>query len=154
MQNKYQFELLSVLFAMVFSALFMLPIYLKSGDHYNFYISNTINIILFITLTRWIFMLRYSPFSRSKWIRFALVFIPIPLLMYQMDRFYEFRFFVDDIGVLSFFGNEQTIENFHFGRFIKYQYFFFSTGAMVTTVLLPVRMIISFWRTYNTEDKV
>jgi glucan phosphoethanolaminetransferase (alkaline phosphatase superfamily) len=154
MQKKLNFEILSWLFAMVFCVLFIIPIYMKSGGLYPFYISNAISIIVFLTFTRLIFLLSYTPYSHSKWLRMVLIFLPIPLFMYQIDGLFEFQKFVDEEGTISFFKGNFELSDYNFGKYIKYQYIFFSVAALVTIVLLPIRMIISFWRTTNTVDRV
>lgn len=154
MQKQLNFELLSWLFAIVFCTLFITPIYMKSGHNYPFYISNITSIIIFLTFTRLIFLLAYTPYARSKWLRMVLIFLPIPLFMYQIDGLFEFQKFIDEEGTISFFKESNSLSDYNFGKFIKYQYIFFSVAAFVTVVLLPIRMIISFWRTTNTTDTV
>lgn len=154
MQKQIQFELLSWLFALVFCALFLIPIYMKTGDHYPFYISNGVSIILFLTFSRVIFLLAYTPYARNKWLRMVMIFLPIPLFMYQIDGLFEFQSFIDEEGAISFFKDSFDMSDYDFAKFIKYQYIFFSVAALVTVVLMPIRMIISFWRTTNTADRV
>ncbi len=84
----------------------------------------------------------------------VLIFLPIPLFMYQIDGLFEFQKFVDEEGTISFFKGNFELSDYNFGKYIKYQYIFFSVAALVTVVLLPIRMIISFWRTTNTVDRV
>lgn len=74
--------------------------------------------------------------------------------MYQIDGLFEFQKFIDEEGTISFFKESNSLSDYNFGKFIKYQYIFFSVAAFVTVVLLPIRMIISFWRTTNTTDTV
>lgn len=154
MQQKINLELLSWLFALVFCVLFIAPIYIKSGKYYPFYISNAVSIFVFLTFTRLIFLLSYTPYSHSKWLRMVLIFLPIPLFMYQVDGLFEFQKFIDERGTISFFKENFDLSNYSFGKFIKYQYIFFSVAALFAVILLPIRMIISFWRTTNTADKV
>lgn len=152
--KKWNFEILSWLFVLVFCALILLPVYLKSGINYGFYIPNAIAIIIFLTFTRLIFLLSYTPYSRVKWLKFLLIFLPIPLFLYHIDSLYNFQRFIDEEGTISFLKGTTELSDYNFGRFIKYQFIFFCVSAIVTIVLLPVRMIISFWRTTNTIDKV
>lgn len=154
MQKKWNFEILSWLFVISFCALIMIPIYMKSGNNYGFYIPNIISIIFFLTFTRLLFLLSYTPYARIKWLRFLLIFLPIPLFMYHIDSLYNFQRFIDEEGTISFFRGSSDLSDYNFGRFIKYQYIFFCVSALVTIGLLPIRMIVSFWRTTNTSDKV
>ena len=152
--NKLNFELLSWLFALMFAALFIIPIYLRCEMNYTFYIPNIVSIIEFVVLTKMLFLLSYTPYARSKWLRMVLIFLPIPLLMYQVDNLFDFQKFIDEEGSIKFFGNDFSASDYNFGKFIKYQYIFFSVGATIALILIPIRMIISFWRTTNTKNKV
>ena len=152
--NKLNFELLSWLFALMFAALFIIPIYLRCEMNYTFYIPNIVSIIEFVVLTKMLFLLSYTPYARSKWLRMVLIFLPIPLLMYQVDNLFDFQKFIDEEGSIKFFGNDFSANDYNFGKFIKYQYIFFSVGATIALILVPIRMIISFWRTTNTKNKV
>jgi hypothetical protein len=152
--NKLNFELLSWLFALMFAALFIIPIYLRCEMNYTFYIPNIVSIIEFVVLTKMLFLLSYTPYARSKWLRMVLIFLPIPLLMYQVDNLFDFQKFIDEEGSIKFFGNDFSANDYDFGKFIKYQYIFFSVGATIALILIPIRMIISFWRTTNTKNKV
>ena len=152
--KKWNFEILSWLFVLAFCTLILLPVYLKSGINYGFYIPNAVAIIIFLTFTRLIFLLSYTPYSRVKWLKFLLIFLPIPLFLYHIDSLYNFQRFIDEEGTISFLKGTTELSDYNFGRFIKYQFIFFCVSAIVTIVLLPPRMIISFWRTTNTIDKV
>lgn len=152
--KKWNFEILSWLFVLAFCTLILLPVYLKSGINYGFYIPNAVAIIIFLTFTRLIFLLSYTPYSRVKWLKFLLIFLPIPLFLYHIDSLYNFQRFIDEEGTISFLKGTTELSDYNFGRFIKYQFIFFCVSAIVTIVLLPARMIISFWRTTNTIDKV
>ncbi|MBK8517598.1 MAG: hypothetical protein IPL55_15305 [Saprospiraceae bacterium] len=122
--------------------------------NYSFYVPNFISIIVFLTFSRLIFLLSFTPYSRLKWVKMVLIFAPIPLFMYHVGSLYDFQKFVDEKGIITFLKGSNEISDYNFGKFIKYQFIFFCTGAIVTIVLMPVRMIISFWRIINTKDKV
>ncbi len=152
--KKLSFELLSWVFALIFAALFIIPIYMRCEMNYPFYVPNIVSIIEFLVLTKLLFLLSYTPYARSKWLRMVLIFLPIPLLMYQIDNLFDFQKFIDEEGSIKFFGNDFSVMDYNFGKFIKYQYIFFSVGATIALILTPIRMIISFWRTTNTKYKV
>lgn len=154
MSREWSFEILSLVFILGIVALFLLPIYNVTGDKYFFFVENAVAILVFLSFSKYIFLLKYSPFARVKWIKFSAVFLCIPLMMYLIGSLYDFQKFVDEEGIASVLLHTGDMSNYQFGKFIRYQFVFFATGAIVVTALLPVRMIISFWRTYNTPDKV
>jgi len=154
MKQKVQFEIFSWIFSLGICALFLIPVYFKSGENYKFYIPNVVSIVVFIIFTRTIFLLGYTFFARYNWLRFVLVFLPIPIFMYLPDSLYEFQRFVDENGTIAFIKGASEMSDYEFGRFIKYQFMFFCVGALVANFAMPLRMIVSFWRTTNTKDKV
>jgi hypothetical protein len=154
MSKKWSFELYSWFFVIVFAALFILPIYYSVGHLYQYYIRNIASIIVFVTLTRYIFLLSFTPFSNAKWFKWLLIFVPIPLILLQIDSIFSFLRFLDEEGTASLFRSSIDMEDYKIGKFIKIQYLFFSIGALITLFAIPIRMIISFWRTINTIDKV
>lgn len=154
MNQKYQYEILGIVFSIAFCALFVLPIYIKTGTNYQFLIPNIFAIIIFVTFARWIFLWQFSPFSRINWFRFLLIFLPIPLFMYQIDSLLDFTGYIDEHGSMGFFMDVLDEWNYAFAKYIRYQFLFFSTASLITIILLPMRMIRSFWRTINTKLKV
>jgi hypothetical protein len=103
MQKQWNFELLSWLFAILFAVLLIAPIYLKVGNIYAFYVRNFVCIVVFLTLTRYIFLLSYTPFARVKWFKFLLIFLPIPLFLFHIDSLFDFQRFLDEDGTISLF---------------------------------------------------
>jgi hypothetical protein len=154
MTKEWNFEWMSYLFVAGVIALFILPVYNVADTKYRFYIENMVAIAVFFSFTKYIFLLKYSPFARIKWLKFSIVFLCIPLMMYLIGSLYDFQKFLDEEGIASVLVHTADMSNYNFGKFIRYQFIFFTTGAIVVTFLMPVRMIISFWRTYNTPDKV
>ncbi|MBK9256853.1 MAG: hypothetical protein IPM42_15330 [Saprospiraceae bacterium] len=154
MSYQWKFELQSVLFIVLVVFLFCFPIWLSLQAGYPFYLENIITIIIFLSFAKYIFLLKYTPYSRMKWVKFAFVFLCIPIFLYLIDSLFDFQRFLDEEGIASLFVDTQDMSNYNFGRFIRYQFIFFNVGALVTTVLLPFRLIISFWRVRNTVDRV
>lgn len=151
---KNSVEIYQWLLVLVVILLILLPIYMRVGEHYPFYISNIISISVFMTFARILFLLKYAPYARHKWFRLIMIFLPIPLLLYHIDTFFAFREFIEEEGVIKFFPGSSDMSDYHFGKFVKNQYMFFLISAIVTLLLMPIRMIISFWRTTNTKDRV
>lgn len=152
--HKRVIEVYFWLVVLLLIILLMAPIYLKTGLLYPFYIPNIVAIFIFLTFTRLIFLFKLTPYARLKWFRMVMIFLPIPLLMYHIDSFFAFREFIEEEGVITFFKGSSDMSDYQFGKFIRNQYMFFLVAAIITMILMPVRMMISFWRTTNTKDKV
>jgi hypothetical protein len=154
MRALWKVELLAWLIVLILCLLVLGPVYLRTGIHYQFYIENGISMLVFLTFTRLLFLLSFTPYARNKAFKFVFIFLPIPLIMFLVDNLYDFQRFLDEEGTIAFFKGGFEMSDYNFGKFIKYQYLFFTTGAIVASLLMPVRMIVSFWRLYNTENKV
>lgn len=147
--TRIQIELLWWLFTIILTLFVILPIYTSVGESYPFYMENIISVIVFITFTRWIFLLAYTPFARVRWVKLGLIFLPIPLFFYLLNGLYDFQNVIDNTGFDFMFSGMNTDDYLNMLNYIKYEYIFFIVGAMITLFLLPVRMIVSIWRVIN-----
>ena len=129
--------------------LLMTPIYTGMGMNYPFYVSNIIFIVVFITFTRYMFLMRFTFFSHITWIKAVLIFLPIPIFFYAMDALYDFQRFLDEDGLIGLMGNLSVDQQYGLAKYIRYENLFFGTGAMVTIIMLPIRMVVSIWRVRN-----
>lgn len=149
MKNKLLLEIIWWIATVIIVVLFIYPIYNSLGDKYVFYVSNIFFIILFITFTRYIFLLKYTFLADNKKLKVALVFIPIILFFYAIDSLFDFQDYIDrqqHIDMLSHLSPDRAME---ISKYIKYQFLFFGTGGMIVIFMFPARMILSIWRGMN-----
>ena len=149
MTKKVQVEILSWLITFLLVVLILLPVYQGYGNKYPFYTFNILFIILFITLSRYIFLLRHAPFSHNKWVKGILFFACIPLLLFMTEGLYDFQRFLDEIGLQELSENPISASASNIAKYTRYQYIFFASGTLITLVLFPLRMVISVWRQYK-----
>ena len=121
---------------------------------YEFKTVNYFSIIIFLLYARYIFLLRFTPFSHSAWVKVILVFASIPMLLYLIDSFYDFSTMLDQEGIEFNVNSDSKAERFAYAEYIKNQFFFFLVGAIITCIILPIRMIISIYRVYNKKESV
>jgi heme/copper-type cytochrome/quinol oxidase subunit 2 len=151
MNKKILLELIWWVITAIIVILIMFPIYNTVGDRYEFYLPNIFLITLFVTFTRYIFLLKYTLFANNKKIKVVLIFIPILFFFYAMNSLFNFQDYIDKdehIQMLSHLSPDKAIE---ISKYIKYQFLFFGTGGMLVIFLFPIRMIISVWRSINTN---
>jgi hypothetical protein len=149
MNKKILLELIWWVATIIIVILFIFPIYDTVGGKYIFYIQNIFFIVLFITFTRYIFLLKYTFLANNNKLKIAMVFIPILLFFYAIDSLFDFQDYIDKqehIEMLSQLSPDRAIE---ISKYIKYQFLFFGTGGMMVIIMLPIRMIISIWRGIN-----
>jgi hypothetical protein len=148
MKHKLLAELLFILITVVMAGLIMLPIWNYYGNKYPFYFYNISFIIIFITGVRYIFLLKYTPFSHSKRAKVFLLFFCIPLLLYFIDGFYEFTSYLNEEGFVAI-SDDNLEKSEHLADYTKMEYLFFAVSAIITMIIIPFRMVNSVWRQHN-----
>ena len=149
MQNKIVLEFVWWIATAVIVILVLLPVINYVGSNYPFYTANIFFIVLFITFTRYMFLLKHTFISNRRVLKLVLIFLPIPLFFYAIDALFNFQNFIDQgehIKMLSHLNPDTAID---ISKYIKYQFIFFGTGAILVLFLFPIRMIISIWRSMN-----
>lgn len=146
---KIKLEGLMWLATMVVVFAILYPIYQAFGDMYRFYLPNALFIIVFITYARYIFLLKHTLFARNNKIKFALVFLSIPLFFYFTDELYDFQNMLETEGLRDLIMDKGREYAISLEKYTKVQYILFGSGTMIVLALLPIRMIISIWRQKN-----
>lgn len=149
MQSKLTLELIWWVVTLIILTLILLPIYNAVGSQYPYYTPNILFVIIFITFTRYIFLVKYTFFADVPIIKIVFIFLPIPIFFYCMDALYNFQRFLDEEGAISLLVGLPAEEQYSLAKYIRYQTIFFGTGAIITLVMLPMRMIVSLWRRKN-----
>ncbi|MBI1224621.1 MAG: hypothetical protein GC192_05245 [Bacteroidetes bacterium] len=126
----------------------ILPIYV-ANKNFPYLIPNIIFVLTFITLSRYIFMLRYTPIRYAQWLKVLLLICCIPLVIYMIQELHAFTRFADEIGVQALFSELVEKSQDKLVEYTKAEMLFFGVGGILATVIFPFRMIISFWRTHN-----
>jgi hypothetical protein len=124
------------------------PIY-SSNPVFPFLTSNILSILVFFTLTRHIFLLKHSFLGYIQWAKVLMIVICIPLFIYLMQELNAFNRFADEIGIQSLYINLSEQGQSTMVEYTKSEYLFFGVGSLITVVIFPFRMLVSFWRTYN-----
>lgn len=149
MNAKLKIELLLVAMTVIIVVMVMYPIYEGFGHKYPFYKSNILAILLFTTFTRFIFLLKYTYWSKSVLVKFLLIVACIPLFYYFLDSFYNFTSFDNEVGVFNATLGNDLVSRINYAKYARVEYIFFCVGTLILCVLFPLRMIISVWRVRN-----
>jgi len=146
MGGKFGFAIVWWIITVVIICLVLLPIYLNIGNEYRFYTENIFYIFLFITFTRFIFFTKYHWFSHKDIVKVAFVFMVIPIILILVDSLYEFQSFMDNEGINSIMKHLPLQTQDGLSQYIKTEMLLFWVGSMITSFMLPFRMIHSIWR--------
>ncbi|MBL4650411.1 MAG: hypothetical protein JKY03_11835 [Aureispira sp.] len=117
-------------------------------------------IVILITYTRYLFLLKYTFLSHFQAGKFILIFGTIPLVFYLIHLFFGYQDFLErqSEGMEEYqiyFRADMTF-NEH-GEVIQYLskvYSFFALSAIIVVVISPFRLLLSFWRVYNKVGTV
>ncbi len=142
-------ELLWWIFTLVVVAAVIIPI-LSSIEHYPFTKINILFVVVFITLARYIFLLRHTFLAKQQKLKAVLIFLSIPFIFYLISELYSFQTYLDENGVEAFIDTSLSIEKRNqLTAFIRNQMMFFGAGAVITTFMFPFRMLLSIWTLRN-----
>lgn len=130
------------------------PISVNFTD-FPFFWHNILIIVVFITYTRYTFLWRHTLFPKSYAFRFLILLGTIPLVFFMIQNMNVFQSYLDDYGYDAFMDLlENPLSNDRkegLLQYIRSEFVFFSIGAISAAIVLPVRMIISIWRTNNNK---
>lgn len=128
----------------------MLSIYQNCGDRFPAYVENIACIVIAVTFTRYIFLLKYHWFDVHKTLKIILAFSVIPILFYIVDAHYEFQRFLDEEGVdaMLLIGGNPAV-----AKYAENEFIFFWAWAMISSFALPIKIIRSIWRDYKSKIK-
>lgn len=110
---------------------------------------NGIFILVFITVTRHLFFLKYSFVGYFQWLKVFIIILSIPLFMYLYANFVDIRVQLDDGSINEMFSTLNFSEQQATFNYVRNELIFFSVSSLIVTALLPVRMIVSIWRMRN-----
>lgn len=143
-----QFELLWWLITALVLAAILLPIYFNIGN-FPFYGLNVLVVVTFITLARYLFLLPHTFLARREGLKVAIVFLCIPLIFIIVQELNKFQTYIDEQGVEMLVGKRPADKQMQWGYYIQNEILLFGVGAVITSVILPFRLILSVWRGRN-----
>jgi hypothetical protein len=126
----------------------LFPIY-KSRADYPFWITNILFVLVFITFARYIFLLKHTFLAWLQWAKVAVIILCIPLFIYQIKVMHLFQLYLDEIGLQDLFAHLSFKGQVQMTDYVQAEMLFFGAASIIVTVLLPFRMLISYWRTRN-----
>jgi hypothetical protein len=149
-KKTLELELYWWLSAGLIGILVIAPILLNTTT-FPFSLSNVLYVVAFLTLTRYIFLLRYTWFARKEVIKIVMVFLCIPVAFLAIQELNLFQTFLDENGTEALVGNGLPLKKREsLGKYIHSEILLFGVGTIVSSVILPFRLILSIWRGRNT----
>jgi len=122
---------------------------LTNVEGFPFLISNIFFVVSFLTLTRYIFLLKHTFLAQRELLKIALSFLCIPLLFFLVKDFIYFRNYLDETGLETLFQKQSLEEQNRMVQYIRSEMLFFGVGSVLSGLLFPFRMLVSVWRVRN-----
>ncbi len=154
---KLQLEIIWWIITIIITFMVIYPI-LNNMIKYDFLYSNIVFVVVFITYSRLLFLLKHSFLAHWQWVKFALIFVSIPLIFKLIEWIFNFQSFLQTEGLDSFLSyfksgiSEEARQAVL--AYMRREFLFFGVAAVVSAFILPFRLLISFWRVYNKVGKV
>ena len=145
----FKIEFIWWLFTALLIAAVLLPIYSAIYFRYPFYWINSIYIICFVTLTRYTFLLQQTFLAKQQALKVIIFFLCLPLGFYLIQELNTFQTFLDEEGWDAVVGNLDYGKRNGMINYMRNQMLLFGVGSIISTVVFPFRLLISFWRTRN-----
>ncbi|MFK7809604.1 MAG: hypothetical protein AB8F74_17500 [Saprospiraceae bacterium] len=141
-------ELVWWLFTFIVLAGVLIPVHNTTTD-YPFWIANSIFVIVFITLTRYVFLLRHTFLADKQTLKVVLFFLSIPIVFFLVSQLYYFQTFLDEKGVESFLQGMPLAKTNRIASFIRTEMMMFGIGSIIIAIIFPFRMLLSYWKWRN-----
>lgn len=153
MQNSPRFllvrlELLWWMITAVIAVLIFWPIVSKLPD-YPFFWPNLAFVLVFITLTRYIFLLRYTFIAKWRNLKVAVIFLCILGIFLLVQEINLFQTFLDEHGIEAIVGNLPKAEQHNMITYIRSEMLLFGVGSVISCIVFPLRLVVSIWRRWN-----
>ena len=145
---KQRFELLWWVVTTMVVLIVLYPIF-SSVKNFPFYFINVVYIVVFITISRYLFFLRYTFFAKWQRLKLAFIFLCIPLAFLLIQELNTFQTFLDEEGRDAIVRNLKRESRPGMFRYIYNEMLLFGVGSIITTILFPFRLVLSVWRTQN-----
>ena len=127
-------------------------------DNKDFMHNLIVYCIVGITYARYLIFLPFTFLAMFQIGKFILIFASIPLAFYLIQELFEYYDLLANDGTKAFqdyFKNSLTTNEIYalLDR-LSPVYTFFAVLSIMSVIILPFRLLISFWRVYNNTGKV
>lgn len=150
---KGRLEWIWWLFTIALVALVLLPLWINEIQ-FPFYLANILFIAIFVTATRYIFLLKHTWLAQNKWVKYIIIALGVVSVFVIVTLMGDFNNYLEEVGLQEVVNHMHASRQYAMIRYIQGEMLFFGVGSAVAVALLPFRMIMSIWRIYNQTGKV
>jgi hypothetical protein len=111
--------------------------------------TNVIFIAVFITFTRYIFLLQHTFLARKQLLKAILIIAMVPVTFYLVSQLNGFMVTVEEKTWTPLTGHLPEKTRLSMEAYCWNEMLFFGTGSVITAPLLAIRLLASIWLTHN-----
>lgn len=148
MNRKISLELIWWLFTALICFLVLAPI-LFSTSFFYFQTVNIVFIVVFITLTRYIFLLQHTFLGQLTYVKVGLIFLAPIVIFLIIQEINRFQTFLDENGWEAAMIAKNGVLSESLTTYTHSEILLFGVGSVISAILFPIRMIVSIWRERN-----
>ena len=152
-QLKQRLEAIWWAFTLILIIAVMTPLWINKIT-FPFLWINVLFIIIFVTFTRYIFLLKHTLWARKMWPKFLILGGSVILIFVIITAMGDFNNYVEEVGLQTLVDHLPQERRYPLIRYIQTEAIFFGVGSALAAAFFPIRMLISIWRIRNTPDKV
>ena len=150
---QYRLELIWWVFTLLLAAAVLAPIYLRRLS-YPFYIENIAFIAVFVTVTRYAFLLKHTWLAHRRRTKIAIITGSLLLIFILVTSMMDFNNYLEEIGLQQMVRELSADQQYSMIRYIQREVIFFGVGSIIGLVVLSLRLMISLWRMRNSLTKI
>ena len=124
---------------------------LSNFTSFPFLITNIIFIVVFITLTRYVFFLKHTFLAKAQVLKIIIVLISVPIIFIMIEGLSGFQNYLDEEGLDKFLPLMDLEKQQKMINYVRSEMIFFGVGAIIIAIIFPFRMTLSVWRNRNTN---
>ncbi len=143
-------EGISLLMTAIVVVVVMYPIWTQFPE-YKFNWTNIIYIAAFLTFARYTFLLRYTLIAQAQNVKIAFILLTLIIILGLITQIQDFNVWIDAGDPERLMPLVPQSKRDGLLSYIKSEFFFFAVGAIVASVFLSGRLMMSVWRTRNKE---
>ena len=114
-----------------------------------FEFTNVLFVVVLLTLTRYIFLLKHTFISHQQILKIVLMFLMFPLTFLLVERVNEFLGFIEEQTWEPLTGHLPPMQQPVIEEYIWGQMLFFGVGSALAAPAFAIRMMLSIWRSRN-----
>ena len=110
---------------------------------------NIAYIVVLITLSRYIFLLKHTFLAQKQPIKLALLLLMVPLTFVLVDGLHGFMTYIEENTWESLTGHLPPADKKSIEDYMWTEMLFFGAGSIIAAPVFAGRMLLSLWRTHN-----